>query len=335
MQRYIANRLIWLILVLIGVTLLTFTMTNLIPADPARAAAGLDARAEQVEEIRKDMGLDKPLYVQYFSYIWRLLHGDLGMSSRSRRPVLKDLASYFPATMELAIATMIIYTLVGVPLGIVGAIKRGTLLDRLLDAFSIVGVAMPQFWLALMFQLILFGRLGWFPSSGRLPIGLEPPARVTGMYVVDSLLAGDLQTVLASTHHLCLPALTLALGSIGNVTRVARRSMIGVLGTDYVRTARAKGLRERAVIWKHAFKNALIPVITILGLQIGSVLSGAVLVEIVFAWPGIGKYLFDSIAYIDFQPIMGTTLLIAFVFVLANLIVDIAYVAIDPRITYS
>lgn len=334
MQRYIANRAIWLLIVLIGITLMTFIITHLIPADPALAAAGLDARQEQVEKMRQLMGLDKPLPEQYLRYMWRVLHGDLGTASRSRRPVLRDLTTYFPATMELSIATMILYTAIGIPLGVVGAVRRGSLLDKAVDALSITGVAMPQFWLGLMFQLVLFNRLGWFPSSGRLAVGLDPPSRITGMYVIDSILTGNGQTLVSALHHLFLPALTLTLSSMGNVTRVTRRSMLGVLAQDYIRTARAKGLPERVVIYGHALRNALIPIVTIVGLQVAFVLSGAVLVEIVFSWPGIGKYMFDSIEYIDFQPIMGAVLLIAFIFVITNLLVDIAYVAIDPRIVH-
>ena len=334
MQRYITNRLLWLVIVLVGISLMTFTITHLIPADPALAAAGLEARQEQVEKMRQLMGLDKPLPEQYFSYLWRLLHGDLGTASRSRRPVLRDVLTYLPATVELSIATMILYTAVGVPLGVVSAVRRGSLLDKAADALSILGVAMPLFWLGLMLQLVLYNRLGWFPSAGRLAWGLDPPSRITGMYIVDSILTGNPQTLVSALHHLCLPALTLTLGSMGNVTRITRRSILGVLAQDYIRTARAKGLAERAVIYRHALRNGMIPIVTIIGLQVAWVLSGSVLVEIIFSWPGTGKYMFDAIAFVDFQPIMGTVLIIAFIFVVINFLVDIAYVAIDPRIVY-
>ena len=334
MQTYIANRLVWLVIVLFGLTLMTFVITNVIHGDAALAAAGFDAPQEQVVKMRQLMGLDKPLPEQYFRYLWRLLHGDLGTAGRSRQAVLRDLRLYVPATVELSITAMILYVLIGVPLGVLGALRRGSLLDKGIDAVSIFGVAMPQFWLGLMLQLVLYNRLGWFPGTGRLAVGLAPPDRITGLYVIDSIVTGNAQTLVNSLHHLCLPAITLTLGSLGNITRVTRRSMLVVLTQDYIRTARAKGLKERSVVYGHALRTALIPIITMIGLQAGFVLSGAVLVEIIFSWPGIGKYLFDSIAFMDFQPIMGTVLLIGLIFVVINLIVDIAYPVIDPRIVH-
>jgi ABC-type dipeptide/oligopeptide/nickel transport system permease component len=334
MQTYIANRLVWLVIVLFGLTLMTFVITNVIPGDAALAAAGFDAPQEQVEKMRQVMGLDKPLPEQYFRYLWRLLHGDLGTAGRSRQPVLRDLRIYVPATIELSITAMILYVLIGIPLGVVGALRRGSLLDKGIDALSIFGVAMPAFWLGLMLQLVLYNRLGWFPGTGRLAVGLDPPTRITGMYVIDSVLTGNGQALASALKHLVLPAVTLTVASLGNITRVTRRSVLGVLTQDYIRTARAKGLQERSVIYGHALRTALIPVVTIVGLQAGFVLSGAVLVEIIFSWPGIGKYLFDSIAFMDFQPIMGTILLIGVIFVVINLIVDLAYVVIDPRIVH-
>lgn len=334
MQRYIASRAIWLVVVLCGVTLITFTVAHLIPANPALLAAGLDARPEQVERMRQLMGLDRPLPEQYLSYVWRLVHGDLGTASLSGRPVLRELLTYFPATLELSIAAIILYTTAGVPLGVIGAVRRGSLLDKMIDAVCISGVAMPVFWLGLMFQLVLYNRLGWLPSGGRLAVGLTPPTGITGLYLIDSMLSGNVQTLISALRHLLMPALVLALGNMGNITRVSRRSMLMALTQDYIRTARAKGLLERTVIYGHAFRNALIPITTVLGLQVAYVLSGSVLVEIVFSWPGIGRYLFNAISNMDFQPIMGTVLLIGLIFVIINLLVDVAYVAIDPRIVH-
>ena len=334
-QEYIAKRAIGLLLVMIGITLMTFIIIHLIPADPALAAAGPDSRLETVERMRQLMGLDKPLHEQYLSYVWKILHGDLGFSGRNQWPVLKDLRAYFPATVELAMAAMFLYVVVGIPLGIVAAVRWGSVLDKAVAVFCISGVAMPQFWLALMLQLFLFNQLGLFPSGGRLALGLIPPTRITGMYILDSILTGNTQTLTSGLHHICLPALTLALSAIANVTLVTRRAVLGVLGQDYIRTARAKGLPERWVIYRHALRNSLIPIVTITGLSVGFVLSGSVLVEIVFSWPGIGLYMYDSVAYIDFQPLMSVVLLIAIIYSFANLLVDLAYPVIDPRVSHK
>lgn len=314
-------------------TLLTFVVTHLIPADPVKAAAGLDATADQIEKLRRDLGTDRPLPEQYLIYIANLVRGDLGNSIVTRRPVLADLREYFPATLELTICTLIVIVLVGVPLGIVSATRRGGLIDLCSRLFATLWVAIPVFWFALLLQLVFYLRLGWLPAGDRIAQEYAV-TRLTGFLTIDTLLAGDLAAFGSVLHHLILPVLTLALGRLAIVMRMTRASMLEVLGSDYVRTARAKGLHDRVVIYQHALKNAALPIITTVGTQVGFLLGGAVLVEAIFQWPGIGRYAVSSITSIDFPAIMGVTLLAAIVFVLVNLLVDLSYAAIDPRITY-
>lgn len=332
MLSYIARRLGFLIFVIIGVTLLIFTISYIVPADPAQAAAGLDAREEQVEALRKMMGLDQPVHIQYARYLWGLLHLDLGRSTRSLRPVSSDIAHYLPATLELVIAATLLYIVVGLPLGILSAVKRGTFIDRFSRIGVLSGIAMPEFWLALILQYVFFGQLGILPSISRLPAGMPPPERITGLYTIDSLFSGDWTTLGASLRHMILPAVCLAVGRVAILVRITRRCMITALQEDYVRTARAKGLSEGAVIWRHAFRNVLVPVITIIGLQVGWLLNTTLVVEMVFAWPGIGWYAVESIAYWDYMGVMAVALVVAVGFVLINMIVDVLYVAVDPRV---
>jgi len=327
------RRLLWLPPVAGGTTLLTFVVTHLIPADPVKAAAGMDATADQIEKLRKDLGLDRPLPEQYLIYLGSLARGDLGSSIVTRRPVLADLREYFPATLELTLWTLLVIVLVGVPLGIVSATRRGGLIDVLTRLFATLWVAIPVFWFGLLLQLIFYLRLGWLPAGDR--IGPEYAiTRTTGFMTLDALVAGDPSALGSVLQHLVLPVLTLALGRLAIVMRMTRASMLEVLGSDYIRTARAKGLRDRAVIYRHALKNAGLPIITTLGTQVGFLLGGAVLVEAIFQWPGIGRYAVSSITSVDFPAIMGVTLLSSVVLVLVNLVVDLSYAAIDPRITY-
>ena len=332
--REALGRLPWLAFVIVGITLLTFVISNVIPADPARVAAGLQAHEDQVQIMRERMGLDRPLPEQYLRYLQRLAQGDLGQAASSSRPVADDLREYFPATLELVLAAIVPCTFLGVAFGTISATHAGRALDRVIQILSLIGMAMPRFWLAIVLQILFFGILGWFPSVGRLSLGVQPPRRITGLNLVDSLLTGDVHVFFDAAWHLVLPALALALGSIANIIRVTRVSVLDVLREDYVRTARAKGLRERAVLYKHVLRNAAVPILTVVGLQAGFMFSGAVLVEIVFGWPGIGKYAVDSIANLDFAPIMGVTLVVAVVFVIINLCVDLLYLMVDPRIRF-
>jgi peptide/nickel transport system permease protein len=331
---YVAQRLLWTGFLVVGITLLTFALTNVIPADPARAAAGLEAREEQVQEMRRRMGLDRPLHVQYLGYMGSLARGDWGIAGRSQRPVLDEIRDYLPATLELVTASMLLGLVLGVPMGILAAVCRGTALDRALQVLAIAGTALPAFWLALLLQVGFFLYLRILPAGGRFTIIGTPPEAITGLYVLDALLAGNLPALKVALLHLVLPAVTLSLGLLANLTRITRKSVLNVLAKDYIRTARAKGLGGAPVILRHVLKNAAIPIITIVGLQIGYLFSSAVLVEVVFSWPGLGLYAVEAIGFLDFKAIMGVTLVIALVFVLINLVVDLSYALVDPRIRY-
>jgi peptide/nickel transport system permease protein len=331
---YVAQRVFWTAFLVVGITLLTFTMTNIIPADPARAAAGLEAREEQVQEMRRRMGLDRPLPEQYLTYMASLVRGDWGIAGRSQRPVLDEIRDHLPATLELVLASMLLGILVGIPMGIAAALLRGSLVDRVLQTVAVAGTALPAFWLALLLQVAFFLYLRLLPAGGRFTIIGSPPASISGLYVLDALLTGNLPALKTALLHLLLPAVTLSLGLLANLTRITRKSVLGVLARDYIRTARAKGLAGRAVVVRHVLKNAAIPIITIAGLQIGYLFSSSVLVEVVFSWPGLGLYAVEAIGFLDFKAIMGATLVIAFIFVLINLLVDLSYALVDPRIRY-
>lgn len=332
MLQFLIRRLAFLIFVIVGITFLIFVISNVIPADPARAAAGPNAMEEQVQALRKLMGLDRPLPEQYLRYLIGLVHGDLGTSVRNHQPIWNELSRFLPATIELTLVAMILYIIVGVPLGVLAAVKQRTWADSLTRFGALAGVAMPEFWLALMLQVIFYRDLGWLPGGGRLESLLPHPARITGMYLVDSALTGNWPAFKGSLMHLILPATALMVGRVAVLVRVTRISMVQVLGEAYVLTARAKGLRASAVVWRHAFKNALIPIITIIGLQIGWLLNGAVLVETVFGWPGIGYYAVQSISFMDFPAVMGVALVVSVLFVFINVVVDLLYMVVDPRV---
>ncbi len=335
LARLIIRRLIFLVFVLFGLSVVTFSLSHIVPGDPARLMAGPRASKSAVEKIRKKYGLDDPVPVQYVEYVKKVLHGDFGDSFTSRRPVSQDLKKYLPATLELGLYAFIISTIIGVPLGVLSAVKRDKWPDHVARFISISGLALPVFWLAIMAQFLFFGKLGWLPDGGRLPIGADTPRTITGLYTVDALLTGEWNIFLTALKHLALPALVLAYGSLAVITRMVRGGMLEVLTQDYIRTARAKGVAANSVVFGHALKNALLPTVTSLGLQIGLLLSGAFLVEIVFSWPGIGRYAVEAIQRLDYNATMATTLIIAFVFVLMNLVVDILYLFLDPRISYT
>ncbi len=333
--RLIVRRLIFLVFVLIGLSLITFTLSHLVPADPARMIAGPRASKSAVEKIRKDYGLDKPVPIQYINYVKGVVQLDFGKSFSSRKPVREDLKRYLPATIELGLYAFIIATAVGIPLGVASAVKRDTLIDHVARFVSISGLALPVFWLALVVQFVFFGKLGWLPDGQRLPVNVQPPRSITSLYTIDALLTGNWHVLKIAAEHLLMPVCVLAYGSLAVVTRMVRGGMLEVLNQDYIRTARAKGLAQSTVITRHALKNALLPTVTSLGLQIGLLLSGAFLVEIVFSWPGIGRYAVKAIESVDYNAIMATTLIIALIFVLMNLVVDLAYLFLDPRISYA
>ena len=335
MPAFLARRLIFLIFVILGVSVLTFVVSHLVPADPAVLVAGKDATPQKLAQIRHELGLDKSLPQQYLTYMGNLVHGNFGFSSYSRRPVLQDFTDYFPATVELTLYALVICLVVGVPVGAYAGWVRGGVVDHVSRVVSIAGSAMPYFWLGLLLQLVFYGRLGWLPELGRLDTFMNTPRRITGMYTLDSLLTWNLPALWSSLRHVLLPAITLASFTLSLVVRVTRASMIDVLAQDYVRTARAKGVARGTVLMRHALRNALIPTTTLLGLQVGNLLSGVFLVEIVFSWPGIGFYTVSAIQNFDYQAIMSITVILAVVYTLVNLLVDILYTRLDPRIVYT
>ncbi|MFM9108784.1 MAG: ABC transporter permease [Chloroflexota bacterium] len=333
--RLILRRLIFLVFVLFGLSIVTFSLSHLVPGDPARLMAGPRASKAAVDKIRKKYGLDEPVAVQYVNYVKGVVRGDFGDSFTTRRPVSQDIRKYLPATIELGLAAFIISTIIGIPLGVISAVKRDKWPDHVARFISVSGLALPVFWLAIMAQFVFFGKLGLVPDGGRLPIGSDSPETITGLYTVDALLRGQWDILGTALRHLMLPALVLAYGSLAVITRMVRGGMLEVLTQDYIRTARAKGISQKAVLLSHALKNALLPTVTSLGLQVGLLLSGAFLVEIVFSWPGIGRYAVEAIQRLDYNASMATTLIIAVVFVLMNLLVDILYLFLDPRISYT
>ena len=332
MIRFILRRLVGLGFVLAGVSVITFGLSQLVPVDPAVAALGQNAREDQIEAFRREFGLDQPPLQQYVTYVSRLLRGDLGISIRTRRPVADDLGDFLPATIELTLAAMLITIVLGVTLGVLAAIKRNGWIDGLARLFALIGGSLPIFFLGLLALSIFYSRLRWLPGPGRLDALIKPPTQLTGMYVVDSLLTGNWQALRNSLAHLVLPALTLGYFSTAVLLRMTRSAMLDVLGQDYVRTARAKGLSERLVLTRHALRSALIPVMTTIGITFGSLLSGAVLTETIFSWPGLGRYATASAVSLDFPAVMGVALVAAVVYPLVNMLVDIGYHALDPRV---
>ena len=320
--------------VLLGVTVMVFVISHAIPGDPAKMIAGPKASRQAVENIRIQHGLDRPLTVQYLKFVRGLLQGDLGVSIRNHRPVTRDLADFFPATLELTLASVGLCLVAGIPLGILSAVRRNRLADHLTRVFSVFGVSMPVFWLGLMLLLVFYRNLGWLPGSGRLDIGFSAPPHVTGLYLMDAVLAGDLETFRNAAAHILLPACCLSYVYLAIMTRIVRSSMIESLGQEYIVTARANGVSEWMIVLKHAFRNSLIPTVTITGLSFGELLGGAILTETIFGWPGMGKYVVDSVNYLDFPAIMGFTLMVALVYVTVNLMVDVLYAFLNPRITY-
>ncbi|AEG95200.1 MULTISPECIES: ABC transporter permease [Klebsiella] len=320
-----------LILVVAGVCVITFIISHLIPGDPARLLAGDRASDEIVRHIRQQLGLDLPLWQQFARYVDALLHGDLGTSIRTGRPVLEDLKTFFPATLELAFCALLIALLVGIPLGVLSAVYRNRWTDHLVRLMALTGISTPAFWLGLGVIVLFYGKLDWLPGSGRLDDWFDPPTRVSGFYLLDSLLEGNIEVFFNALQHLILPAATLAFVHLGIVARQIRSAMLEQLNEDYIRTALASGLPKFTIVVRYALPNALIPSITVLGLALGDLLYGAVLTETVFAWPGMGAYVVSSIQALDFPAVMGFAIVVSFAYVLVNLVVDLLYLWIDPR----
>jgi peptide/nickel transport system permease protein len=334
MTKYIIRRLLLLVPVLLGMTLISFAVTKAIPTDPIIASISQEASShpEIVAAYRKEWGLDQPLPVQYLTYVKNLLHGDMGVSIYTHRPVVDDLEDYLPATVELATVTIFFSVILSIPLGIIAAIRRGGALDVIIRVLTLAGVAMPIFWLALAFLNIFYLHLGWAPAPGRLDYAYAPPPRVTGLFIIDALLDGDLDTAWNALAHIALPAFVLATWSVGLLTRMTRASMLSVLPQDFLRGVRSKGASEFYVIRRHAAPNAMIPVVTVIGLAYGDLLSGALLIETIFGWPGIGRYAYNAAVHVDFPAIIGVALTVGFIYTFVNLLVDIIYAFLDPRV---
>jgi peptide/nickel transport system permease protein len=332
--RFVLRRLAALVLLCIGITLVAFLFTQLVPGDPVTANLGEQAAADPqvVEAFRERYGLDEPLPVQYWSYLTNVLRGDLGTSLQTQQPVRENLATYVPATAELAILSTFVAVLVGTLFGVIAAVRRNRAADHLLRVVSLAGISMPTFWIALVALYVFFFRLGWFPGGDRLDPGVLAPPHRTGMYTIDALLAGEWSTARDALHHLILPALVLAAFNVGLLTRYTRSAVLEVIGNDYVRAARAKGLPERSVLTRHVLRAALPSVVTVIGLVFANVLTGTVLVETIFAWPGIGQYAYQAAVSLDLPAIMGVSLFVAAVYIGVNFVVDVLYGVIDPRI---
>ncbi|MDF3038409.1 MAG: transporter permease [Thermomicrobiales bacterium] len=332
--RYLLARALGTILMAVAVTLPAFLIVHFVPADPVQAQLGdlASADPELVRVFRERWGLDRPIWDQYVIFLNGLVHGNLGESIATRRPVLDDIRDYAPATFELATAAAMLTVLVGLPLGVLAAIKRDSWIDHLARFVSLIGLSTPTFWLAFIALAVFYGGLRIAPGPGQLDPGAIPPPRVTGLMLVDSLLIGDLETFRSALAHLILPASVLAATTIGLVTRTTRASMLEALQQDYVRVAHAKGLRVRVVVLRHALRNALIPVLTLGGLAYAQLLSGTVLTETIFSWPGLGRYAFESAVAVDFPAILGITLVVALIYLLVNFLVDMSYAIIDPRV---
>ncbi len=332
MLAYIARRFLILIPTLLGVSVIVFLLLQLTPGDPAELLLGERATKASLEQMREHLGLNKPIHVQYAMFLKRLMKGDLGETIWTRQKVWIEVKQRFPATIELSVAALLISCFFGVILGIVSATKQYSLFDYVSMLGALAGVSMPIFWLALVFMLIFSLNLGWLPMSGRLSVGVELET-ITRFYVIDALITGNGEALKDVLWHLIMPAATLSTIPMAIVARMTRSAMLEVLRQDYIKTAKAKGLSNMRVIFKHGLRNALIPVVTTIGLQFGVMLGGAILTETIFAWPGVGKWMYDAVMQRDYMVIQGGVLFIATLFVLINLCVDVLYAVINPRIS--
>ena len=334
LPRYILQRLITSVLLLIGVTIVTFILTAIVPGDPIAAALGEGARENEatVAAYRERYGLDRPLPERYWIYLVALVQGDLGTSIRTSRPVLEELTVALPATIEVAVASVIVSLAVALVLGTIAAYRAGKLPDQVIRVLSLIGLSVPTFWLAIITYRLFFMDLGWAPGSGRLSPDLNPPPRITGLYLVDFALDGDHVGFIDAAAHLALPVLVLSLFTVGLLTRFIRTSVLEVLSSDYIRAARAKGLPGGRIIGGYLLRGASLPILTMVGIAFGSLLSGTVLVEAIFAWPGLGTYAYNAAINLDLPAVMGVGLVVGVIYVGINLVVDLMYGVLDPRV---
>ncbi|MBL8594164.1 MAG: ABC transporter permease subunit [Devosia sp.] len=332
MLRFILQKLALIVPTVIGITIASFAFIRLLPGDPILAMAGQHGvTPERYEILKEQFGYNLPIWQQYFNYVAGILQGNFGVSLATKRPVIEEFMTLFPATVELALFAMLIAVALGIPAGIFAAIKRGSWFDQITMGVALTGYSMPIFWWGLLLIIFFSGYLGWTPVSGRIALNFFFP-RVTGFMLIDSLIAGKPDAFVSALRHLILPAIVLGTIPLAVIARQTRSAMLEVLGEDYVRTARAKGLEPNRVVGVHAFRNALIPVVTTIGLQVGLLMAGAILTETIFSWPGIGKWMIDSISKRDYVSVQSGLLLIALIVMAVNLIVDILYAVINPRI---
>lgn len=331
-MRFLLQRLVLAAVVVLGAITIVFALSTVIVADPAQAALGQEATGDQVEQYRRELGLDQPIWVQYATYLGRVARGDFGRSIVTKNRVTDDLGRTLPATLELVIPSIVLSTVIGIGAGVASAANRGGFIDHLSRLVSIAGMALPVFWLGILLQIVFYTNLSWLPAAGRLPPAMTPPPQVTGFYTLDALFAADLPVLVQALRHLLLPVFTLSLLNVATMARMTRASLLDVLRQEYVRTARAKGLSERVVTYRHALRNALIPVLTVLGFRIGTLLGGAVITETVFAWPGVGRYAVFGLQRVDIPVVAAFTIYVTVAYTLINLIIDASYSRIDPRI---
>jgi peptide/nickel transport system permease protein len=334
LTRFISRRIFHLVFILVGVSLLVFLMLRLIPGDPAHLLVGEFASPEEIARIREKLGLDASYPYQYVVYVKNLFRGDMGVSIRTNGPVSQEIFVRFLATAELSIAAMMVSSLIGILAGVISSVRRYSAFDYCSMIMALAGISMPIFWLGLMLMYLFSVKLGILPLMGRYTMGLEYQP-MTGLMIVDSLYQGDFQLLINSLWHLILPAFTLATIPMAIIARMTRSSMLEVMSKDYIRTARAKGLSHRAVVFRHALKNAFLPIITVIGLNFGLLLGGAVLTETIFSWPGLGRYVVDSLLARDYPAVQGCILFFAVIMVLVNLTVDVLYFYIDPRLKFN
>ncbi|WP_334074806.1 ABC transporter permease [Paenibacillus sp. A14] len=336
MLKYGLRRIAMMIPSIAGIVMITFILTRILPGDPALMITGEQALPEFVDKVREEYGFNQPLYIQLWDYIKQLFRGDLGFAWHTGHSVASDFVSRFPATLELTLASMFIALIVAIPLGIAAASRQNSIFDHIARVLSFIGSSVPIFWLGLLLITLFYSKLGWLPAPiGRISGGINPPTHITGLYVLDSLLSWDMIALKSSLHHLILPAICMSMGTMAIVTKMVRASMLEVIRQDFMRTAKAKGLSGRAVIYRHGLINSLIPSLTVIGLQFGALLGGAVITETIFVWPGIGNYVTESILSADYAPIQAMTLISAILYGFINLIVELLYGVLDPRVRYE
>jgi len=336
--KYVTQRVVMLIAILFGVLVVTFALSRVLPSSPVEIMLGHRPTPEQVEAAKVELGLDRPLYEQFFTYLLDIFGGDFGVSLRTGQPVLSDLTERMTATFELTTISVILVVLAGVPLGVLSAVKRNSLMDHGTRTFSIAGVALPVFLIGMLLQMLFYGTLDWFPLQSRInsEVLLDYPfTKYTGLYLLDTLFSANWIAFKSAALHLALPVMTLAIASLAVVTRITRNMMIEVLDQDYIRTARAYGVPSHVIHFRYALKATMVPMLTVIGLTYGFMLGGSVVVEFVFDWPGLGGYVVGAITKNDYPAVMGVTLFLATIYLTINLLIDLLYFAVDPRLRHQ